>query len=203
MVTGFLGATAIGVLANGGPCTAARVVAGASLFRGRERMPALIAFTLGGIAADVALVGSLAFFLHALELSGWWYAIAACTSFVAGLWAISRPSLHHCPQPAVQRKQTHGSSIALPLFAGVGSALLMGACCAPFVAAAAASGASAVHPYGVAMAYALGHASIPLVAILCASRIEQLLLSAGAREALLTVQAGIFFGCAGFFGLLA
>ncbi len=203
VIRDLLSAATVGIIANGGPCTAARVLAGSSFYRGRQRAIALLAFTFGAFAADVALVSSLALFFRVLAFSSWWYAFAAAAALIAGFWSITRPKGDRCTGSHGSAKAGNTSMFAVPLFAGIGSSLLLGACCAPFVFAAAATGGRSASPLAVAIAYAIAHAAVPLAATIISRVILTVEINHELHEAAIAVQSGLFFGCALYFGMLA
>lgn len=193
----------MGFVANGGPCTAARVIAGSAFYKGFRGGLALGAFTLGAFATDVALVSSLGLFFRALEISSWCYAAAAIGSLAAGLWTIARPPAHSCSLGVDRAGATETSTVLLPAIAGIGSALLLGACCAPFVLAAAATAGIALNPLSIALAYGSAHAGLPLILSLCSRGAEKHFMRAGALDAIVSIEAGLFIACAIYFGILA
>ncbi|NNM98973.1 MAG: hypothetical protein HKL91_04130 [Candidatus Eremiobacteraeota bacterium] len=203
MIENLLAAAAIGALANGGPCTAARVIAGSAFYRGRDRGVALSAFTFGAFVTDVALVSSLGLFYRALQYTGWLYALAAVSALLGALWILSRPAAHTCTESRGHASSATYPILAYPVFAGCGSALLLGACCAPFVFAAAATVGRGAGPIAIALAYSAAHAGVPLVATILSSRCLPATIGAEMREATVTIQAGLLVGCAIYFGVLA
>lgn len=203
MIGELFSAAAIGIAANGGPCTAARVIAGSACFRGSRRFVAISAFTCGAIATDVALVSSLGLFFRALQFSGWWYALAAASTLLAFFWTITRPPADRCAGSHGLKSSRSDAGLALPLLAGIGSALLLGACCAPFVFAAAATGVAVANPLPVAMVYGVAHAAVPLTATLLSGRVLPTNCAPVMREATIAIQSGMLLGCAIYFGFLA
>ena len=203
MIGEMLSAAAIGIMANGGPCTAARIIAGSACYRRNNRALALSAFTFGAFATDVALVSSLGIFFRALELSSWWYALAAAAALVGFLWTIARPATHRCSQLKSNENVGKEPMLAIPVIAGIGSALLLGACCAPFVIAAAATGVSSANVLAVAVAYAVAHAAVPLLATILSARLWTMDAGPIMGEATIAIQSGMLLGCAIYFGILA
>lgn len=203
MIAHLYAAAIIGALATGGPCTAARVIAGSAFYGGKNRVVALAAFTFGAFATDVALVSSLGLFFRALQYTGWLYALAAAAALVGAIWSLARPATHACTTSLTGSYAGRFPILAYPMFAGIASALMLGACCAPFVFAAAATVGMGASPLAVALAYAAGHAGVPLAATILAQRFLWANVSRGMRVAASTVQAGLLLGCAIYFGVLA
>jgi len=202
MLAPIVSAALIGLMASGGPCTAARAIAGSAFYSGPRRVISLAAFTIGAFLTDLALVSSLGLFFRALEISAVCYGVAAIASLMTGVWTIARKPpdtcLHGLRSPNTQALPT----LAVPLAAGMGSALLLGACCAPFVLAAAATAGPSANPLVISVAYAAAHAGIPLLLSLWSRHIKRFLMHVGAREALISIEAGIFIACALYFGAL-
>ena len=203
IIGALLSSATVALIANGGPCTAARVLAGSSFYRGPKRFITLSAFTFGAFAADVALVSSLALFFRVLEFSSWLYAFAAATALIAGFWSITRPIDRRCAVPHGNAGAGEKSMLAVPVVAGMGSSLLLGACCAPFALAAAATGGRGASPLAVAIAYAAAHAAVPLAATVISRAFVSVKVDRGFREATIVIQSGLFFGCAVYFGMLS
>ncbi len=198
----MLSAAGIGIMANGGPCTAARIIAGSACYRWNNRALALSAFTFGAFATDVALVSSLGIFFRALEFSGWWYALAVAATLVGFVWTITRPATHRCSQLTRNEHMGKEPVLAIPIIAGIGSALLLGACCAPFVIAAAATGVSSANVLAVAVVYAVAHAAVPLLATVLSVRFWTMDVGPIMGEAAIAIQSGMLLGCAIYFGIL-
>ncbi len=203
MIAHLYAAAIIGALATGGPCTAARVIAGSAFYGGKNRVVALAAFTFGAFATDVALVSSLGLFFRALQYTGWLYALAAAAALVGAIWSLAPPATHGCDTSLTASRAERTPVLAYPMLAGIASALMLGACCAPFVFAAAAAVGMGAAPLAVALAYAAAHAGVPLAATLLAHRFFSAKSSRGLHVAASTVQAGLLLGCAIYFGVLA
>ncbi|MGC8485410.1 MAG: hypothetical protein ACP5O6_07250 [Candidatus Baltobacteraceae bacterium] len=203
MVGNLFAAAAIGALANGGPCTAARVIAGSAIYRGRNRRIALSAFTFGAFATDVALVSSLGLFFRALQFTGWLYALAAIAALFGALRSLFRPTMHTCLCASESPGSGKYSILTYPMLVGIASALMLGACCAPFVFAAAATVGQGAGPLAVAVVYGVARACVPLAATMLGNRLMPARLPVAWREAALTVQSGLLLGCAIYFGMLA
>ena len=203
MIAHLYAAAIIGALATGGPCTAARVIAGSAFYGGRNRVVALSAFTFGAFATDVALVSSLALFFRTLQITGWLYALAAVAALIGAIWSLLRPATKSCKTSFAALEAGRYPMLAYPMLAGVASALMLGACCAPFVFAAAATVGMGAAPLAVAVAYAIAHAGVPLAATILARRFFSGRISQELHGAATTVQAGLLLGCAIYFGVLA
>ena len=203
MIAHLYAAAVIGALATGGPCTAARVIAGSAFYSGNNRAVALSAFTFGAFATDVVLVSSLGMFLRALQFTGWLYALAAVAALVGAIWSLARPATHRCDTSLGALDAGRYPILAYPMLAGTASALMLGACCAPFVFAAAATVGTRATPLAVAAAYAAAHAGIPLAATILGGRFFTAKISRELQVAASTVQAGLLLGCAIYFSVLA
>lgn len=202
MLAPIISAALIGLMASGGPCTAARAIAGSAFYSGPRRVFSLATFTFGAFLTDLALVSSLGFFFRALEISAFCYGVAAIASLIAGVWTIARKPPDTCLHALPPRNTQSIPTLAIPLAAGMGSALLLGACCAPFVLAAAATAGPSADPLVISVAYAAAHAGIPLLLSLWSRQLKRFLTHAGACEAIITIEAGIFIACALYFGAL-
>ncbi|MDH2908959.1 MAG: hypothetical protein HKL92_07925 [Candidatus Eremiobacteraeota bacterium] len=111
--------------------------------------------------------------------------------------------MHSCSSGVVRIGAPEASTVLLPLIAGIGSALLLGACCAPFVLAAAATAGIAMNPLSIALAYGSGHAVLPLILSLCSRGVKNTFMRAGALDAIVSIEAGLFIASAIYFGILA
>ena len=203
MLASIISAAIIGLMASGGPCTAARAIAGSAFYCGPRGTQSLGAFTCGAFLIDIALVSSIGFFLHALEASAFFYSLAAIASLVAGAWTISRVPTVACSHVFPVDGAGRSPTLVIPVAAGMGGALLLGACCAPFVLAAASTAGASVNPLAISFVYASAHAAVPLAISLWSRQLKNVLVKTGAREALISIEAGIFIACAIYFGVLA
>jgi hypothetical protein len=81
MLAPIISAALIGLMASGGPCTAARAIAGSAFYSGPRRVFSLATFTFGAFLTDLALVSSLGLFFRALEISAFCYGVAAIAAY--------------------------------------------------------------------------------------------------------------------------
>ena len=159
---------------------------------------------IGAMTIDLLLIDSLTMLDRIIEFGPWWYALTALLCAIGG--AVALASGTHKDHAKAGDDALPGAACIWQAFVlGAGGGLLLTGCCAPFLAGAAGLLASRGSnlPLAVALSFAVGHVTPPILLGFIARRASVLSLSLIPTEALQAIQGGVCFGCAAFFAILA